>query len=126
MTVLIETHTSWYCPACGKTDRTKEARPHSRFHVCPKLRYLTTPMVRAGVAAKVELREREDYVNGERVQLDPELGRPIMSMTTTRDTGTDVRVFAPTATASADAPDTRGRLATNAGHATASGAANSR
>lgn len=89
--------TDWYCPQCGKTDQTREAKPHTRMHVCPKLRYLSAPMVRKGTSAKVEVREREDYVNGDMVQLDPELGRPVMSIVTTRDNGNDVRVFAPTA-----------------------------
>ena len=78
---------------------THEPRPHSRFHICPALRGLTAPMVPQGTNAKVELREREDYVNGENVQLDPEKGRPVMSVVTTRDDGQDVAVFAPTATA---------------------------
>ena len=89
----------WYCPNCGKTDMTKESRPHSRFHTCPKLRGLSTPLLPAGTKAKVELREREDYVGKEIVRLDPERGRPVMSLVTTRDNGQDVAVFAPTATA---------------------------
>ena len=93
----------WYCPNCGRTDVSHEARPHSRFHTCPKLRGLSAPFVPAGTKAKVELREREDYVNGDMVQLDPELRRPVMSVVTTRDDGTDVAVFAPTATARAGA-----------------------
>jgi hypothetical protein len=94
----ITTVTEWECPNCGKTDTTTEARPHSRFHVCPRLRYLTAPMVRKGTQAKVELVERQDYVNGEKVQLDPERKRPVMSIVTTRDNGQDVAVFAPAAT----------------------------
>ena len=94
--------TDWYCPQCGKTDQTNEARPHSRFHICPKLRYLSTPLVRAGTKARVVLHEREDYVNGESVQLDPERGRPVMSLVTERADGSnDVRVFAPTASSTA-------------------------
>ena len=90
---------SWYCPNCGLQDQTKEPRPHTRFHTCPRLRGLSAPMVRAGVRAKVTLREREDYVNGEMVQLDPELRRPVMSIVTERDDGQDLAVLAPTATA---------------------------
>lgn len=56
-------------------------------------------MVPAGVKAKVELHEREDYVNGEAVQLDPVLHRPVMSITVERETGNDCVVFVPTATA---------------------------
>lgn len=89
----------WYCPNCGKTDVSHEPRPHSRFHTCPKLRGLTAPFVPLGTKAKVELREREDYVNGDMVRLDPEQQRPVMSIVTTRDNGQDVAVFAPTATA---------------------------
>lgn len=103
MTLLLNAVTRWYCPACRKTDTTTDPRPHSRFHVCPKLRGLTAPMVREGTAAKVEIREREDYVNGDKVQLDPERRRPVMSIVTTRDNGQDVAVFAPTATAKGDA-----------------------
>lgn len=99
MTPLVTAVNRWYCPNCRKEDVTHEPRPHSRFHVCPKLRGLTAPMVPLGTNAKVELREREDYVNGDAVQLDPELGRPVMSVVTTRDDGQDVAVFAPTATA---------------------------
>lgn len=90
----------WYCPNCGLEDVTVESRPHTRFHPCPKLRGLAAPMLAKGVAAKVELREREDYVGSERVQLDPEQGRPVMSVVTTRDDGQDVIVFAPTAVGS--------------------------
>lgn len=88
----------WYCPNCHFTDVTREVRPHSRFHVCPKLRGLTAPMLPANMKAKVEAKEREDYVKNEMVQTD-ENGRPVMSIVTTRDEGTDAMVFAPTAVA---------------------------
>jgi hypothetical protein len=53
--------------------------------------------VPAGSNCKVEAVVREDYVNGEDVVLDSN-GRPIMSIVTTRDDGSnDVAVFAPTA-----------------------------
>lgn len=98
MIPLLQPTQHWYCPNCKREDVTHEARPHSRFHVCPKLRGLTAPMVPAGTKAKVELTEREDYVGTDRVQLDPERKRPVMNITTTRDDGQDVAVFAPTAT----------------------------
>ncbi|MDU9765500.1 hypothetical protein RGC28_08555, partial [Helicobacter pylori] len=73
------------------------------YHTCPRLRYLSAPMVRKGTSAKVTLTEREDYIGNEAVQLDPERGRPVLSITTTRADGSnDVVVFAPTATAKAD------------------------
>jgi ribulose bisphosphate carboxylase small subunit len=56
-------------------------------------------MVLAGVKAKLTLNEREDYIGGELVQLDPERRRPVMSVVTTRDDGQDTLVFAPTASA---------------------------
>ena len=98
MTHIIEApYHDWYCPNCGQTDRTKEFRPHTRFHVCPKLRHLTAPMLPVAMDAKVTVHEREDYVAGEDVYLDPE-GRPVMSIVTTRADGTnDAMVFAPTA-----------------------------
>ena len=88
----------WYCPNCKFEDITEEPRPHTRYHTCPKLRFLSAPLLEKHIKAKVELHEREDYVNGELVQLDPERGRPVMNIITTRDEGTDAMVFAPTAT----------------------------
>ena len=90
----------WVCPNCDKEDVTHEPRPHSRFHTCRGLRGLTAPMVPAGTKCKVEAIEREDYVGTEMVQLDPERGRPVMSVVTTRDNGRDTVVFAPSATGS--------------------------
>lgn len=91
----------WRCPNCKAEHRSPTILPN-RFHVCPRLRYLTAPMVLAGTAAKVELRERQDYVGKGMVQLDPELRRPVMSIVTTRDSGQDCVVLAPTATAKGD------------------------
>lgn len=86
----------WECHHCTFTDVTREARPHSRMHACSGLGGLTAPMVREGERVKVEIREREDYIGGEDVQRDGD-GRPVMSIVTTRDNGTDVAVYAPTA-----------------------------
>lgn len=89
--------TDWRCPNCGKTDRTNETRPHTRFHTCPKLGFLSAPMVKVGVQAKVYAREREDYVGREKVLLNAS-GRPIMSIVTEYADGrNDARVFAPVA-----------------------------
>jgi hypothetical protein len=84
----------WSCPNCDLTDVTHENRPHTRFHSCKGLRGLTAPMVPAGTRCKVQAREREDYVGKEMVQTDGE-GRPVMSVVTTRDDGTDCAVLAP-------------------------------
>jgi hypothetical protein len=94
--ILARRH--WTCPNCPAEEWTTDPRPHTRFHTCPGLRGLTAPMVLAGTKAKVEAHEREDYVNGEAVQLDPERGRPVQSVITTRDDGQDTTVYAPTAT----------------------------
>jgi len=91
----------WWCPNCKLEDQAPYvAGVHIRYHTCPKLRFLSAPMVRKGTAAKVEVHEIEGYVGKELVQYDPELGRPVMNVETTRDEGTDLMVFAPTATAS--------------------------
>jgi len=86
----------WECPNCDLTEVTQEQQPHTRFHACRGLAGLTAPMVPAGTRCKVEAVERGDYVRGELVQTDGN-GRPVMSVVTTRDDGTDAAVFAPTA-----------------------------
>ena len=97
MSMEIVQTVEWFCPSCKLTDTTREARPHSRFHICPRTRYLTVPMVRKGLSAKVVLTEREDYVGKELVRLDPERGRPVQNVTIVRDNGQDCAVFAGTA-----------------------------
>ena len=87
----------WWCPNCRLEDVTHEAKLHIRYHTCPKLRNLSAPMVPAGTKAKVEVHEREDYIGKGLPRLD-ENGRPLMNIETTRDEGTDLLVFAPTAT----------------------------
>ena len=91
---MIDLVTDWYCPNCKVTDQTRGIVPN-RFHHCAKLG-LTAPLIRGGVKAKVEIHEREDYANADRIQTTS-TGRPVMNVTTTRDDGTDVLVFAPTA-----------------------------
>ena len=93
---LFRREQRWSCPNCSATDVTFEAAPHSRMHNCRGLRGLSTPMVPAGVKCKVVAVEREDYVGRELVQTDGE-GRPVMAVHTTRDTGVDIAVYAPTA-----------------------------
>jgi hypothetical protein len=93
---MVNAVTRWYCPNCKLEDITTEARPHSRFHTCAKQAGLSAPFVHQGTKAKVERHEREDYVGDEHVQTDGN-GRPVMSITTTRDEGQDTMVFAPTA-----------------------------
>lgn len=95
-TLLAPPERRWECPNCDHIDVTCEVQPHSRFHNCAGLAGLSAPMVPAGTRAKVEAREREDYIAGEDVQYDGN-GRPIMAVVTTRDDGNDVAVYAPTA-----------------------------
>ena len=99
MIPILDPIRHWYCPNCGLTQETREARPHVRMHTCPKLFGLTAPMLQEGVKAKVTVHEREDYVGREvGVRMD-ENGRAVMSVETTRDEGTDAIVFVPTAVA---------------------------
>lgn len=86
--------TVWVCPNCTVTYVAETFLPN-RFHTCAK-NGLTAPMIPEGVKAKIEVREREDYVGNEIVQKDRN-GRPVMSIVTTRDDGQDVVVYAPTA-----------------------------
>lgn len=89
----MEMYVDWECPACGLTDQTTPAKAN-RYHNCPRMGGLTTPLVRKGVKAKHEAVMREDYVGDELVRLDDQ-GRPVMAIKTTRDNGQDVTVFAP-------------------------------
>ena len=98
---LLSPERRWECPNCPLEQVTHEAQPHTRFHNCPGLAGLSAPMVPAGTSCKVEAVEREDYVGTEQVQYDNR-GRPIASVVTTRDDGTDVAVYAPTATLRGD------------------------
>ena len=92
---LLSPRRLWACPNCDHKSLTNEASPHTRFHACAGFGGFTMPMVEAGVRAKVELVEREDYVGREVVTLHE--GRPVMAAVTTRDEGQDVAVFAPKA-----------------------------
>ncbi len=120
---ILAAHREWYCPACHKTDITTDmhgGKPHTRFHTCPKLGFLTTPMLPVGVKGKLEAREREDYVGNEMVRLDAN-NRPVMSVVTTRDNGQDTTVYAATANAKSDVPPVRRDAIVGARPATGSG-----
>jgi hypothetical protein len=100
--VILTAEHRWACPNCPQEHVTHEARPHTPFHPCRGLKGLTAPFIAAGTKAKVTTVEREDYVGGESVTLDGD-HRPIMSVITTRDDGTDCAVMAPSATTSGEA-----------------------
>lgn len=91
----------WVCPdkRCGKTHDAAPDQRGNAYHACPRAGGLSVPMVREGVAAKLVITERLDWVGREDVQLSDER-RPIMSVTTVRDDGTDCTVYAPVAVAS--------------------------
>lgn len=97
MIPILNSERRWVCPNCSLRDVTFEAQPHTRMHPCSGLKGLTAPMVPEGMDCKVEAVEREDYVGREDVTYDGE-GRPIMSVVTTREDGSnDVAVMAPCA-----------------------------
>lgn len=103
MIPILGSEKRWFCPNCKLTDVTDASVPN-RYHTCPKLRYLPiAPMVPAGTKARVFIREREDYVGTEGVQLDPEQRRPVMSIITERPDGSnDTIVLAPVVTGAAE------------------------
>jgi hypothetical protein len=88
----------WECSMCPAQDVTREARPHTRFHNCPAVGGALLPMTVKGAGARVVLREREDYIGTEQVQMINE--RPVMSAVTEHADGrVDASVYVPTATA---------------------------
>lgn len=97
MTVLLPP-TVWVCASgCPAVDRTPGTAAN-RFHTCPALGGLTSPLVPQGSGARVRAVEREDYVGSEDVQYDWNTGRPVMAIVTERPDGSnDVAVMAPTA-----------------------------
>lgn len=89
----------WECAhtLCPSWAVTHDARiPH---HQCRYGGGLMLPLVRAGRREDLRLIEREDWIGRELVQTGPD-GRPVMAAETRRDDGTDISVYAPTATAS--------------------------
>lgn len=101
--LAVEVRTFWFCPNCKLEDVSLD-RPLpagsvvSRFHNCPRLAGVIAPLLPKGTKAKVTAVERGDYVGSDLVRLDGN-GRPIMSVITEREDGTDCIVFAPTAVA---------------------------
>lgn len=109
MTVLLRPPTQdWWCPNCSLTTASSPlpigaGQGQARFHYCAGLRELWAPMLPVGVKAKIEARDREDYVGTDSIpQVDID-GRPVMSIVTTRDDGQDTVVLVPTALMSAEA-----------------------
>jgi hypothetical protein len=94
LAALLDPYVDWACPNCGLEERTRPLPPGaSRFHPCPGLHMLIAPLVRAGVRAKVEAEEREDYLAGE-IQRHGDDGKAYMAVRTTHDGGEDLAVNA--------------------------------
>lgn len=91
----------WECERCPALAQTNDVPLTStRFHGCAALGGAQLPMTQRGSGARVVLREREDYIGAERVQLIN--GRPVMAAVTERPDGsTDAAVYAPNAHAGA-------------------------
>lgn len=85
------------CPECPSTVQVSGViRERPVLHKCSGHGGMLLPMVPAGIKAKVTLVEREDYINGEQVQMHED--RPVMAATVTREDGEDRVIFAPAAT----------------------------
>jgi hypothetical protein len=92
--VLLRALVDWHCPNCRIELMAPVPPPGQvKFHVCPSLHGLTAPLIRQGVACKVEAEERQDYLNGE-VQAMGDDGKAYMAVRTTRDDGCDLAVNA--------------------------------
>lgn len=90
----------WECPSCDRRSITREVTPQARPHACTGRMGLQIPMVPAGSNTRHVVREREDYIGRELVQLAPETGRPVMAVETHFPSGrVDAVVYAPTAVA---------------------------
>lgn len=101
--VILEAVYHWWCPACKleqavKGPKLQPGQFSTRMHSCPKMGMLSVPMLPQGTKAKLEAKEREDYVGKDKIRKDAN-GRAIMSVVTTRDDGQDTTVYAPTAVA---------------------------
>lgn len=96
--VLLNSFIDWECPACGYAERTRPVP--NRFHVCPRLHYITAPLVHAGSDCTLVATERQDYL-GKEVQATGDDGVPYMNVLTIRADGSnDCAVHAPVARAS--------------------------
>ena len=96
---LLAAWQDWECPACGLEERVKPPLPPNaqRWHPCPKLHGLKTPLVPAGTDCKIEALEREDYLGTELVRHGDD-GRPYAAVRTERADGSnDLAVYAPCA-----------------------------
>lgn len=94
----------WECPTCGHQHVTRELKPHTPMHFCPKLSGVYAPYVQVfgDELPKLSVRhvvvERGDYLGKEIAQKDRR-GRPITAILTERADGSnDCHAFAGMAT----------------------------
>lgn len=99
MVPILQPEHRFVCPSCGLMDTTSQQG--TRMHPCPALAGLTVPLLPAGQAGAHRVNNREDYVGRELVQTDAD-GRVVASVTTRRDDGEDLTVYAPTALGGAE------------------------
>ena len=95
--VLLDAPIKWWrCPSCPMVDKSQQAGPHTRMHICPALGNATIPLVEvASPDATPDARhvfiEREDYA------ATPDASR-IAAISTRHGSGRiDCTVLAPTA-----------------------------
>lgn len=105
--VLLDPEKHWECASCGVQHVTIDYRVTTPLHPCSKLNGMEVPFTEVPpgqeklrrFSARHVLKEREDYIGQEQVQMHN--GRPIMALSTERPDGSnDLRVYAPTSFAS--------------------------
>lgn len=95
----------WECPSCGLQHVTREARPHTPMHFCPKHAGLNAPFARVHRGAAGLRRgevahrviEREDFI-GTDVGVAFAGRKAVMAVHTERSDGHDTHVYPATAT----------------------------
>jgi hypothetical protein len=92
--VLLTVWQDWECPNCHRSERTGGLPPNaSRFHPCPSLHGLISPLVRAGTDCKVVAHQRADYLGKEHQRAGDD-GKPYMAVETVHADGrNDIAVF---------------------------------
>lgn len=93
--ILLDNTENWECPSCNRQHVTRNAGTQVPLHQCPSHALAWVPFVPAGVKAHLRINEREDYIGTDIPTTDGE-GRIIQSVTTEREEGEDVHIFAPT------------------------------
>ena len=95
----------WECPSCGLQHVTREARPHTPMHFCPKHGGLNAPF--AAVPPKAEGLRRGEITHrlverGDDIGADIGVAfagsKAVMAVHTERSDGHDTHVYAPAAT----------------------------